>query len=135
LAEREDLGNQCGQNARGASAELCRLKLTQAGIGLSRCVNFWLNSGDFIDRPAARHYSAVVMSEANLDELRLAYKKAVDEWVDAIRAEEALATPDHSMVAMEHWDAAHFKEHDAHHRVTEARDAYKDGLRAVNYGI
>jgi hypothetical protein len=75
------------------------------------------------------------MSEANLDELRLAYKKAVDEWVDAIRAEEALATPDHSMVAMEHWDAAHFKEHDAHHRVAEARDAYKDGLRAVNYGI
>ncbi|MFZ0802417.1 MAG: hypothetical protein WBQ09_10155 [Terriglobales bacterium] len=75
------------------------------------------------------------MSEADLDQLRLAYKKAVDEWVDAIRAEEALATPDHSMIAMEHWDAAHFTEHDAHSRVTEARDAYKDALRAVNYGI
>jgi len=75
------------------------------------------------------------MSEANLDQLRLVYKKAVDGWVDAIREEEALATPDHSMVAMEHWDAAHFKEHDAHAKVTEARDAYKDGLRAVNYGI
>jgi hypothetical protein len=75
------------------------------------------------------------MSEANLDQLRVAYKKAVDEWVDAIRAEEALATPDHSMVAMEHWDTAHFKEHDAHSKVTAARDAYKDGLRAVNYGI
>jgi hypothetical protein len=75
------------------------------------------------------------MSTANLDQLRLAYKKAVDQWVDAIREEEALATPDHSMIAMEHWDAAHFKEHDAHTKVTEARDAYKDGLRAVNYGI
>jgi hypothetical protein len=75
------------------------------------------------------------MSTANLDQLRLAYKKAVDQWVDAIRGEEALATPDHSMIAMEHWDAAHFKEHDAHTKVTEARDAYKDGLRAVNYGI
>ena len=75
------------------------------------------------------------MSDTNLDELRLAYKAAVDEWVDAIRAEEALATPDHSMIAMEHWDAAHFKEHDAHTRVTEARDAYKDALRTVNYGI
>jgi hypothetical protein len=75
------------------------------------------------------------MREANLDQLRLVYKKAVDGWVDAIREEEALATPDHSMVAMEHWDAAHFKEHDAHAKVTEARDAYKDGLRAVNYGI
>ena len=45
------------------------------------------------------------MGKADLDQLRLAYKKAVDEWVDAIRAEEALATPDHSMIAMEAWDA------------------------------
>jgi len=75
------------------------------------------------------------MSHAELDELRLTYKKAVDEWVDAIRAEEALATPDHSMIAMEKWDDAHFKEHDAHTKATEARDAYKDGLRTVNYGI
>jgi hypothetical protein len=75
------------------------------------------------------------MSDTNLDELRLSYKAAVDEWVEAIRAEEALATPDQSMIAMEEWDAAHFKEHDAHTRVTEARDAYKDALRTVNYGI
>jgi hypothetical protein len=75
------------------------------------------------------------MSKENLDQLRLVYKKAVDEWVDAIRAEEALATPDHSMIAMEDWDAAHLAEHDAHAKVTEARDAYKDGLREVNYGI
>ena len=75
------------------------------------------------------------MSKTDLDELRLAYKQAVDEWVEAIRAEEALATPDHSMTAMEHWDAAHFREHDAHTKATEAREAYKDGLRAVNYSI
>ena len=67
--------------------------------------------------------------------MRLAYKKAVDEWVDAIRAEEALAIPDHSMIAMEQWDAAHLREHDAHTRTTEAREAYKDALRKVNYGI
>jgi len=81
------------------------------------------------------HYDAPIMSQAELDQLCLAYKKAVDEWVDTIRAEEALATPDHSMIAMEKWDDAHFKEHDAHAKATEARDAYKDGLRAVNYGI
>ena len=75
------------------------------------------------------------MRNTTLDELRLSYKTAVDEWVDAIRAEEGLATPDHSMIAMEHWDAAHFKEHDAHRRATEAREAYKDALRTVNYGI
>ena len=75
------------------------------------------------------------MSQEDLDQLRLAYKKAVDEWVEAIRAEEALATHDHSMIAMEHWDAAHFTEHDAHTKATEAREAYKDGLRGANYGI
>lgn len=75
------------------------------------------------------------MSKENLDQLRLAYKKAIDQWVEAIRAEEALATPDHSMIAMERWDDAHFKEHDAHMKATAARDAYKDGLRGANYGI
>jgi hypothetical protein len=71
----------------------------------------------------------------DLDQLRLDYKKATDEWVDAIRAEEALATPDHSMIAMEKWDDAHFREEDAHTKATEAREAYKDGLRNANYGI
>ena len=75
------------------------------------------------------------MSKADFDQLRLAYKKAIDEWVDSIRDEEALATPDHSMIAMEHWDAAHFREQDAQSKATEAREAYKDALRAVNYGI
>ncbi len=75
------------------------------------------------------------MSKADLDQLRLVYKKAVDEWVNAIRAEEALATPDHSMVAMEKWDDAHFREQDAQRKASEAREAYKDGLRNVNYSI
>jgi hypothetical protein len=39
------------------------------------------------------------------------------------------------MVAMEKWDDAHFTEHDAHSKATEAREAYKDALRKVNYGI
>lgn len=75
------------------------------------------------------------MDRPNLHQLRLAYKEAVDEWVSAIRAEEELATPDHSMTAMEHWDAARFKEQDAQEKAAKAREAYKDGLRAANYGI
>jgi len=42
------------------------------------------------------------MSEPDFDQLLKSYQEAVDSWVNAIRAEEALATPDHSMVAMEH---------------------------------
>ena len=75
------------------------------------------------------------LTSADLDQLRLAYKQATDKWVDAIRAEEALATVDHSMIAMEKWDDAHFREEDAHSKATQACDAYKDALRAVNYGI
>jgi hypothetical protein len=72
---------------------------------------------------------------AGINELRLAYKKAVDDWVAAIRAEEALATTDHSITTMEKWDAAHFSEQDAQTRATEAREAYKEALRGANYGI
>jgi hypothetical protein len=75
------------------------------------------------------------MTEPNLDQFRVLYKKAADEWIAAIRAEEALATPDHSIVAMEKWDEAHFREEDAHTKYAEALEAYKDGLRKVNYGI
>ncbi len=75
------------------------------------------------------------MSSADLDKLRDVYKQAVDRWVDKIRAEEALATSDHSMIAMEKWDDAHNAEHEAHGKATEAREAYKDGLRRINYGI
>jgi len=75
------------------------------------------------------------MRKADLDELRLAYKNAVNDWISAIRAEESLSTPDHSMIAMEKWDASHFEEEDAHAKVTKAREAYKGALRSVNYGI
>jgi hypothetical protein len=75
------------------------------------------------------------MSKEDLDQLRVAYKKAVDEWVDSIRAEEALATHDHSEIAWEDWDAAHLREQDAQAKVTDAREAYKDALRQINYNF
>jgi hypothetical protein len=75
------------------------------------------------------------MDNSKLDELQQAYKRAVDQWVIAIRAEEALATPDHSEVAMEHWDSATFAEQDAQEKAKKARDEYKDALRKVNYGF
>ena len=69
------------------------------------------------------------MSTEELDQLRTGYKTAVDKWVEAIRAEEALAAPDHSETTMERWDEAHFREQDAQADAASARDAYKDGLR------
>jgi hypothetical protein len=75
------------------------------------------------------------MDNSKLDELQQAYKQAVDEWIIAIRAEEALATPDHSEVAMERWDKAGFTEQDAQDKAKQARDLYKDALRQLHYGI
>ena len=75
------------------------------------------------------------MSKQNLDALQVTYKQAVDQWVAAIRAEESLATPDHSETAMEHWDKADFSVQDAEKQARKARDAYKEGLRQLHYGI
>lgn len=75
------------------------------------------------------------MDNLNFDELLSSYKQAVDRWVDAIRAEESLATPDHSMVQMEKWDDAGFTLHDAELTAKKARDAYKNALRKKNYGF
>ena len=75
------------------------------------------------------------METAGFDRLLLAYQEATDKWVDAIHAEEALAAGDHSMVQMEKWDAADFAVQDAEAAAKKARDAYKDALREMNYGI
>ena len=75
------------------------------------------------------------MDNSSLDELQSIYKRAVDEWVEAIRAEEALATLDHSESAMEKWDTAGFNELEAQKRAKQARDAYQEGLRRLNYNF
>jgi len=75
------------------------------------------------------------METIDFDQLYSDYKQAVDRWVEAIRTEEALATGDHSMTAMEAWDDAGFKLHDAELAAKKARDAYKNALRKKNYGF
>ncbi len=80
-------------------------------------------------------YHPTSMSKPSLDQLQATYKQAVDQLVAAIRAEEALATPDHSETAMEEWDSADFSVQDAGKKARAARDAYKEGLRFLHYGI
>ena len=46
-----------------------------------------------------------------LDQLQAEYKKAVDDWVVAIRTEEALASVDHSVAKLDEWEQAHDREH------------------------
>ena len=72
---------------------------------------------------------------AELDRLQQEYKAATDRWIAAIRAEEALATPDHSVAAWEHWEQAGFKAQEAREQATAAKEAYKDGLRNLDFDI
>ena len=75
------------------------------------------------------------IERTDLDRLQKAYKDAVDLWIAAIRAEENLATPDHSIVAWEIWEQAGFKAQGAQERATMAKEAYKGGLRLLDCKI
>jgi hypothetical protein len=75
------------------------------------------------------------MENLDFDQLLTNYRQAIDAWVDAIRAEEALANDDHSMVEMEKWDTAGLHVHDTERAAKKARDLYKNALRKKNYGF
>ena len=76
------------------------------------------------------------MSEhPDLDELQKAYKDAVEEWIAAIRNEEALASVNHDVAEVDKWEQAHFDEDDMRSRVKEAKAAYEDALREKFFGF
>lgn len=66
---------------------------------------------------------------AELELLQSAYKAAVEEWVAAIREEEALASVNHSVAEVDRWEAAHFKEEEVRYRAKAAKKAYEGALR------
>jgi hypothetical protein len=75
------------------------------------------------------------MEIKELDELRAAYKVKVEEWILAIRAEESLATADHTVHAVDVWEHAGFAEEEARNEAKEARKTYEDALRTVNFNF
>jgi hypothetical protein len=64
-----------------------------------------------------------------LDQRQSAYRAAVEEWVAAIRAEEALASVNHSVADIDLWEAAQFKEEEIRKKVRAAKKQYEDALR------
>jgi hypothetical protein len=75
------------------------------------------------------------MDISQLDRFRQDYKDAVDKWITAIREQEALATPDHSVHAWDLWERAGFAEEAAREKAQAAKEQYEDALREVDYGI
>ena len=70
-----------------------------------------------------------------LDEMQNAYKAAVEEWISAIRQEEALASVDHSIAEIDKWELAHFKEDEIRRKVKAAKKRYEDALREKFFGF
>ena len=66
---------------------------------------------------------------SNLNQMQAAYNEAVEQWISAIREEEALASVNHTEAEIESWEAADFREEDAREKAKEAKKNYEEALR------
>ncbi|MBS0270213.1 MAG: hypothetical protein JSS54_14720 [Proteobacteria bacterium] len=66
---------------------------------------------------------------SELDQLQTAYKAAVEEWIAAIKREEALASVNHTIAEVDKWEGAHFAEDEVRSKVKAAKKDYEDALR------
>jgi hypothetical protein len=73
--------------------------------------------------------------QKELDGLRDAYKAAVDLWIATIREEEDLAKVDHSVVAVDVWENAGFREEEAREKAKTAKREYEDAIRKEIYNF
>jgi hypothetical protein len=69
------------------------------------------------------------------DQMRDAYKAAVEEWIAAIRREEALLAVNHSVAEVDRWEEAHFKEDEIRSKVKAAKRRYVEALREKFFGF
>jgi hypothetical protein len=67
--------------------------------------------------------------EVDLDLKQREYKAAVEEWITAIKEEEALASVDHSIAEVDQWEAAGFREEELRKKAKAAKREYEDALR------
>lgn len=66
---------------------------------------------------------------SKLDEMQSTYKAAVDEWIAAIRQEEALASVNHNVAQVDEWENAGFHEEEARNKAKAAKKTYESALR------
>jgi hypothetical protein len=72
---------------------------------------------------------------SELDKLQADYKAAVENWIAAIRKEEALASVTHSVAEVDKWEQAHFEEDELRTVVKDAKAKYEDALREEFFGF
>jgi hypothetical protein len=77
----------------------------------------------------------VETGDLELDRLQGTYKAAVEDWIAAIRKEEALASLNHSVTEIDKWEQAHFDEEDLRKKAKAAKKEYENALRFKFFGI
>jgi energy-converting hydrogenase A subunit M len=70
-----------------------------------------------------------------LEKMQAAYKAAVDEWITAIKQEEALVSVTQTIAEVDKWEQAHFKEDEIRDKVKAAKKQYEDALREKFFGF
>ena len=75
------------------------------------------------------------VEDSVLDQKQAAYKTVVEEWIAAIREEEALASGDHSVAEIDRWEEAHFREEKLRNRTKAVKKDYEDALREKFFGF
>jgi hypothetical protein len=76
-----------------------------------------------------------VSEHLDLDQMQATYKAAVEEWIAAIKQEEAPASVNHTVAEVDKWEAASFKEDDLRTKVKAAKKRYEDALREKFFGF
>jgi hypothetical protein len=71
----------------------------------------------------------MAISTAELDQKQAAYKAAVEEWIAAIRHEEALASVNHDVADLDAWEIAADAEEELRTAAKLAKKQYEDALR------
>jgi predicted ribonuclease toxin of YeeF-YezG toxin-antitoxin module len=71
----------------------------------------------------------------DLDQMQAAYKTAVEQWIAAIKEEEALASVTHTIAEVDKWEDANFKEDELRGKVKTAKKRYEDALREKFFGF
>jgi len=71
----------------------------------------------------------MAITAAELDQKQAAYKAAVEEWIAAIRHEEALASVEHQLAKVDEWELAGDAEEELRKAAKLAKKEYEDALR------
>jgi hypothetical protein len=70
---------------------------------------------------------------AELDEMQSNYKAAIEEWIAAIRKQEALASVNHTVAEVDQWENAGFQEEELRNKAKAAKKEYEAALRQEFY--